>query len=89
MTCGGHTSTQRLKAELEKSYEIKAQVLGPDKGNFQQVRILNRIVTWGPNGISYEADPSHAEIVPFPAIYFSVSKIFAHLVFSSLELSTQ
>ena len=52
-----------MKHELEKSYEIKTQLLGPGKEDLQQVRVLNRILTWGPNGISYEADPRHAEIV--------------------------
>ena len=52
-----------MKGEFEKAYEIKTQVLGPEKEDLQQVRVLNRILTWKSDGISYEADPRHAEIV--------------------------
>ena len=51
-----------MKAELEKHYDITTRVLGPDEGDSQQARVLNRILTWGPEGISYEADPRHTEI---------------------------
>ena len=52
-----------MKAELEKHYEIKTQVLGPGPEDLQQVRVLNRVLTWTKEGIHYEADPRHAEIV--------------------------
>ena len=52
-----------MKAETETVYEPKTQVLGPDAGDLQQVKVLNRILTWNNDGISYEADPQHAEIV--------------------------
>ena len=38
-------------------------MLGPGKEDLQQVRVLNRVLTWTKDGISYEADPRHAEIV--------------------------
>ena len=53
-----------MKRELEKKYQVKTQVLGPDKEQLQQVKILNRIVSWeGARGLVYEADPRHVEIV--------------------------
>lgn len=42
---------------------MKTQVLGPDKEDSQQVRVLNRMLTWNKDGASYEADPRHAGIV--------------------------
>ena len=63
VTIGKEHELKWMKQELEKAYEIKTQFLGPNKEESQQVRVLNRILTWGSEGISYEADPRHAEIV--------------------------
>ena len=53
-----------MQTELEKKYQVKTQVLGPNEGQQKQVKILNRVVTWdGSRGIVYEADPRHTEIV--------------------------
>jgi hypothetical protein len=38
-------------------------VLGPGKDESREVRILNRILSWTEEGIQYEADPRHAEIM--------------------------
>ena len=62
VTIGKDLDLKWMQKELEKVYEIKTQVLGPGKEDSQQVRVLNRILTWGSGGISYEADPRHAEI---------------------------
>ena len=51
------------KRQIEKKYELKTQVLGPSKTDKQEVRVLNRIISWKDNGIHYEADPRHVEIV--------------------------
>ena len=37
--------------------------LGPDKGDDKAITILNRCVEWTPDGIQYEADPRHVEIL--------------------------
>ena len=63
VTVGTDKELKWMKQELEKAYELKTQVLGPSKEDLQQVRALNRIMTWKSHGISYEADPRHAEIV--------------------------
>ena len=34
------------------------------KSNVQEVRVLNRIFRWTSEGIEYEADPRHVEIIP-------------------------
>ena len=53
-----------MKEELEKKYQVKTQVLGPGENQQQEVKLLNRVVSWdGTRGLVYEADPRHAEIV--------------------------
>ena len=37
--------------------------LGPANSNDKSVRILSRIITWTEEGIRYEADQRHAEII--------------------------
>ena len=49
---------------LANAFEIKTKFLGPDKDRHQQeVRVLNRILAWTDGGLTYEADPRHAEII--------------------------
>ena len=38
-------------------------MLGPEKRHLQEVRVFNRVLTWTATGITYEADPRHAEII--------------------------
>ena len=52
------------ETELAKHFELKLRGrLGHDKGDVQEMRILNRIVRLDKGGIRYEADPRHAEIL--------------------------
>ena len=54
-----------LKGELAKKIDIKTEVLGPDadKGEVAEVRFLNRVLTWHEEGIDWEADPRHCELI--------------------------
>ena len=53
-----------LKGKLEDNYQVKTQIVGPDDNQMQEIKILNRIVSWGKKfGIHYEADPRHIEII--------------------------
>ena len=53
-----------MKSHLEKSLLIKTQVLGPDRGQQSQVRMLNRLLTWEKGvGIYLEADTRHVDKV--------------------------
>jgi len=38
-------------------------ILGPEKHHVQEIRLLNRILAWDHDGIRYEADQRHAEIL--------------------------
>jgi len=50
---------------MSKVYDIKTKILGPnaDKGELQEVRVLNRVITWTPDGLTYEADQRHSELI--------------------------
>ena len=49
---------------MEAEYEVKVRgLLGPDKDDDKSITILNRCVEWTPQGIRYEADPRHVEIL--------------------------
>jgi hypothetical protein len=52
-----------LDAEFKRSFEVKSQTLGPEARHSQQIRVLNRIISWTAEGIVYEPDPRHAERV--------------------------
>ena len=52
--------------ELAKTVLLKrVGILGPDSsaGETQEIRVLNRVLRLCPEGIRYEADPRHAEIL--------------------------
>jgi hypothetical protein len=49
---------------IQGKFDVKMRGrLGPDVGDNKSIRILNRIVTWDNQGIKYEADQRHAEII--------------------------
>ena len=64
MSIGKLESLNWLREQLAKKYQIKTQTFGPGRDQMKEVKILNRIVTWDQvNGITYEADPRHVEII--------------------------
>ena len=49
---------------LKKAFECKIRGrLGTDKGDMKEIRILNRIVRITEDGLLYEADPRHVELL--------------------------
>ena len=48
---------------MEQKYEIKARYFGPESGMEDEIQILNRTLRWTKEGITYEADQRHAEII--------------------------
>ena len=52
-----------LDKQMKLSFELKTEILGPDKGETREVRILNRVLRWEDAGISWEADQRHAELI--------------------------
>jgi len=62
---GTEADLRWLDAQLKSKYELKTKYLGPTphKGHLQELRILNRVISWTDRGITYEADPRHAELL--------------------------
>lgn len=49
---------------MQEEYDIKNKGrLGPDKHDQKPIAILNRCVKWRSDGIHYESDSRHAEII--------------------------
>jgi hypothetical protein len=64
MFVGVAASLAWIEAEMHKPFLMKVVgTLGPDKGDQQEIRVLNRVIRWTATGITYEADPRHAEII--------------------------
>ena len=62
------TGTERdlkwFEEELKRNFEIKTELLGPNKHRHQlEIRVLNRVLSWTSAGLTYEADQRHAEIL--------------------------
>ena len=53
-----------LSEQLKKSYQVKVRgILGPDSHDDRCIRILNRVVTWEDDGLVYEPDQRHSELI--------------------------
>merc|ERR1711884_178687 len=52
-----------MRQQMEEKYELTVDILGPDEGQCNEVRVLNRVLRWTSAGIEYEADPRHVEII--------------------------
>lgn len=48
---------------MKSIYDIKMSTLGPDEGQVNEVRLLNRVLRWTSAGLEYEADQRHAELI--------------------------
>ena len=61
-SCGTTEDLAWLQRCFEKKFEVTTTVLGPEKAQALEVRILNRIIRWTESGIAYEPDPRQSEI---------------------------
>ena len=61
---GNEVALDWFRERIQEKFEVKFRGrLGPDHGDDKAVRILNRILTWTNEGIRYEVDQRHAEII--------------------------
>ena len=62
---GPERSLRWLDGQLKAAYEIKTKYLGPEGrlGHVDEVRVLNRVIRWTEDGITYEADQRHGELI--------------------------
>ena len=53
-----------LDHHMEEWYDVKVRgILGSDPKDDKVISIWGRIVKWGSEGLEYEADPKHRELV--------------------------
>ena len=52
-----------FKNKINVKYESKHNMLGGNPAHEKSIRVLNRVLSWTPDGIQYEADQRHADIV--------------------------
>merc|ERR1711973_531261 len=53
-----------FRRKISEKFEVKFRGrIGPGISDDKSIRILNRVVTWTEEGIEYEADQRHAEII--------------------------
>eukprot|EP00973_Karenia_brevis_P061600 8566220-Karenia_brevis.AAC.1 len=62
--CGTDRDFKWVRKHMEEWCEIAVRaILGPDSQDDKEVVMLGRMVRWTDNGIEYEADPRHRQIV--------------------------
>ena len=62
--CGLEEDLLWVKDLMQSWFEIKMRgILGGDEGDVRQITLLGRVITWTPDGIEYEADPKHRQLV--------------------------
>ena len=61
---GSEESLKWIEEQMGKSFLVKVVgKLGGDESDLKELCILNRVLRWTKNGITYEADPRHAELL--------------------------
>ena len=63
MACGSDADLGWFEAKFKEKFECKVQILGPGGGQCREVWILNTVVGWTEDGILYEPDLRHSEIL--------------------------
>ena len=53
-----------VEQQMKRAFVCKVEgVMGPGPEDLKEARVLNRVISWHPWGIRYEADPRHAEVL--------------------------
>ena len=61
---GPQVNLKKFSDFLSTKYLVKIRgILGPAHMDDKEITLLNRVIKWGPQGISLEADPQHTELV--------------------------
>ena len=63
VSTGAEPSLKWLESILNKEFKIKTSIIGPDKNDNKEIKILNRIIRYTEHGIELEADLRHAELI--------------------------
>ena len=57
------TELRWLDGQMNSRFDVKTEILGPGERRAKQIQVPNRVLTWNEDGISYEPDQRHAEII--------------------------
>ena len=61
---GVESDLEWARQQMEKSFLVKViGRLGGDKQDVRELRVLNRVLSWGSGAVQLEADPRHQEIL--------------------------
>ena len=63
MAIGTDDDLKTTKTVLGNKYKLKVETLGSGKGDRQEVSILSKTIRSTKEGVGFEADPRHAELV--------------------------
>ena len=63
VSIGKHRDLKWMQGELERRFEIKTSMIGPTQGSEKELKVLDRILRFTEEGIEYEPDQRHAEII--------------------------
>ena len=63
VSIGDGKQLEWMRKELEKRFEVKSKVIGPDGDDGKELKVLNRVIRCEPDGYTYEPDQRHAEII--------------------------
>ena len=59
---GQLSDLQWVDQQLRAHFQIKTELMGAQEGLTKELRLLNRILQWAPEGIYWEPDPRHVEL---------------------------
>ena len=62
-SCGPESAIEWFEGKMPAKYESKRSILGPDSKREKIIRVLNRVLSWSSDGITYGPDQRHADIV--------------------------
>ena len=60
---GPETELRWMQAKMAAKHEVKTKFLGPSSPHKQEIRVLNRTLRWTAEGVEYEADQRHGELI--------------------------
>ena len=61
LTEGPADGLMSMNFALEQNFQVKTDIIGPDPGQQQVARVLDKLIRWEENSITWEPDPRHVE----------------------------
>ena len=63
LLCGGRENLEFVYEQLSSRFELKKVTVGPGADDEKEGKFLGRRIVWGRGGLTYEADPKHAQTI--------------------------